>query len=229
MAIGVAAPGLGDLGLLARVIILPSYLCVAAARSRDMGKSPWYCLTILIPVYGWWAFLWLGIARSHAVEAEESTKEKHEPEPSRQPETTQSEKQPHPWEEEPKKKPPKSILIRVGGGVLLVAAAIALIAFSMTDKESTANSNVFLKCDTWFQQQMVASPQAAANAENANAVVAYVQSQRPDSCPPGDWNPLVTHVTRETSGNIEVSFSTVTGQARGTAVTMAANGATRWA
>ena len=226
--IGVAVLILGDFNLLAGVITLPSYLCVAAARSRDMGKSPWYCLTILIPVYGWWAFLWLGIAKSHAVEAEESTTEEHEPEPSRQPETTQSGKQPYPWEEEPKKKPPKSTLIGVGGGVLLVAAAIALIAFSMTDKESTANSNVFLKCDTWFQQQMVASPQAAANAENANAVVAYVQSQRPDSCPPGAWNPLVTNVTRDHEGNIEVNFSTLPGQTRGMAVTMPAEGTPRW-
>ena len=228
LAIGVAVLGLGDLGLLAWVIVVPSYLYVAAARSRDMGKSPWYCLTTLIPVYGWWAFLWLGIARSHAVEAEELTAEEHEPEASRQPETTQSGNQPYPWEEEPKKKPPKSILIGVGGGVLLVAAAIALIAFSMTDKESTANSNVFLKCDTWFQQQMVASPQAAANAENANVVVAYVQSQRPDSCPPDAWNPLVSNVARDHEDNIDVTFSTLPGQTRGMAVTMPAEGTPRW-
>ena len=226
--IGVAVLSIGAFDLLAWVIVLPSYLCVAAARSRDMGKSPWYCLTTLIPVYGWWAFLWLGVARSHAAEAKETTAEEHEREPSSQPESPQSGAQPYPWEEEPKKKPPKSILIGVGGGVLLVAAAIALIAFSLTDNEPTADSNTFLDCDTWLRQQLVGSPKAAANAENANAVVAYVQSQRPDSCPPGAWNPLVTNVSRETSGNIEVNFSTVTGQARGTAVTMPAEGTPRW-
>ena len=228
LAIGVAVPGLGDLGLLAWVIVVPSYLYVAAARSHDMGKSPWYCLTILIPVYGWWAFLWLGIARSHAAEDEKATAEEHKPEPSSQPQTPQSGTQPYPWEGEPKKKPPKSILIGVGGGVLVVAAAIALIAFSLNDNEPTADSNTFLDCDTWLRQQLVSSPKAAANAETANAVVAYVQSQRPDSCPPGAWNPLVTNATTDHKGNIDVTFSTLPGQARGMAVTMPAEGTPRW-
>ena len=227
--IGVAVLILGDFNLLAGVIALPSYLFVAAARSRDMGKSPWYCLTTLIPIYGWWAFLWLGIARSHAAEAEEATAEEHKRELFSQPETPQSGAQPNPWEEKATKKPTKSILIGVGGGVLLVAAAIALIAFSLTDNEPTDNSNAYLKCDAWLQQQLVGSPHAAANAENANTVVDYVQSQRPDSCPPEAWNPLVTDITKDHEGNIDISFSTTTGNIRGTAVTMPAESAPRWA
>ena len=224
--IAVAVLNLGDIALLAWVIILPSYLCIAAARSRDMGKSPWYCLTTLIPIYGWWAFLWLGIARSHAAEAEEATAEEHKRELFSQPETPQSGAQPNPWEEKATKKPTQSILVGVGG--LLLVAAITLIAFSLTDNEPTADSNTFLDCDTWLRQQLVSSPKAAANAENANAVVAYVQSQRPDSCPPGTWNPLVTNVTRDHEGNIDVTFSTLPGQARGIAVTMPADGTPRW-
>ena len=227
--IGVAVLILGDFNLLAGVIALPSYLFVAAARSRDMGKSPWYCLTTLIPIYGWWAFLWLGIARSHAAEAEELTAEEDKRELFSQPETPQLRAQPNPWEEKATKKPTKSILIGVGGGVLLVATAITLIAFLLTDNEPTENSNAYLKCDAWLQQQLVDSPQAAANAENANTVVAYVQSQRPDSCPPSTWNPLVNNVARDDEGNIDIIFATTTGNTGGTAVTMPADGNHSWA
>ena len=141
--------------------------------------------------------------------------------------TTANELQGYPWEETKPKKSKKPVLIVAGALALLSVGVIAILAFMLTD--SSPSPTTLAKCDTWMRQQLVAVPDAAANAVNANTVVAYVQSQRPDSCPPSTWNPLVTNVTRETSGNIEVNFSTVTGQARGTAVTMAANGATSWA
>ena len=47
-----------------------------------------------------------------------------------------------------------------------------------------------LDCDNLLQQQLLASPLATANADNANAVIAGIQSQRPVVCPPRHLEPL---------------------------------------
>ena len=48
------------------VILALAYITVAAMRSNDMGKTPWFSFIALVPVSGLWPFLWLGIAESHA-------------------------------------------------------------------------------------------------------------------------------------------------------------------
>ena len=156
----------------------------------------------------------------------------HEDERAYQPETSSqqiqtSEAQPYPWEETPPKKSKKPILIGASTLTLLAAAAIVVLAL-MLNGDSPARANLE-SCDTWMRQQLVAVPDAAANAENANTVVAYVQSQRPDLCPHSAWNPLVTNVSRDHEGNIDVIFSTTTGNTGGTAVTMPADGNPGWA
>ena len=141
--------------------------------------------------------------------------------------TTANELQGYPWEETKPKKSKKPVLIVAGALALLSVGAIAILAFMLTD--SSPSPTTLAKCDTWMRQQLVAVPDAAANAANANTVVAYVQSQRPDSCPPSTWNPLVNNVARDDEGNIDISFSTTTGNTGGTAVTMPADGNPSWA
>ena len=141
--------------------------------------------------------------------------------------TTANELQGYPWEETKPKKSKKPVLIVAGALALLSVAAIAILAFMLTD--SSPSPTTLAKCDTWMRQQLVAVPDAAANAANANTVVAYVQSQRPDSCPPSTWNPLVNDVARDDEGNIDIIFSTTTGNTGGTAVTMPADGNPGWA
>ena len=48
------------------VILVLVYIVVAAMRSYDMGKTPWFSFAALPPVLGMWPFLWMGIAESHA-------------------------------------------------------------------------------------------------------------------------------------------------------------------
>ena len=141
--------------------------------------------------------------------------------------TTANEMQGYPWEETKPKKSKKPVLIVAGVLTLLSVGVIAILAFMLTD--SSPSPTTLAKCDTWMRQQLVAVPDAAANAANANTVVAYVQSQRPDSCPPSTWNPLVNNVARDDEGNIDIIFSTTTGNTGGTAVTMPADGNPGWA
>ena len=61
-----------------------------------------------------------------------------------------------------------------------------------------------LNCDNLLQQQMLASPLATANADNANAVISGIQSQRPSDCPPDTWNPWVTTNTGTRSFTVSV-------------------------
>ena len=156
----------------------------------------------------------------------------HEHERPIQPETARQQTQTHeaqlyPWEEEPPKKRKKPILIGAGALALLSVSAIAVLTLLLTG--GSPSQATLGSCDAWLQQQLIGSPQAAANAENANTVVTYVQSQRPDLCPPSAWNPLVTNVSRDHEGNIDISFSTTTGNTGGTAVTMPADGNPGWA
>ena len=141
--------------------------------------------------------------------------------------TTANEMQGYPWEETKPKKSKKPVLIVAGVLTLLSVGVIAILAFMLTG--NSPSPTTLAKCDTWMRQQLVAVPDAAANAANANTVVAYVQSQRPDSCPPSTWNPLVNDVARDDEGNIDIIFSTTTGNTGGTAVTMPADGNPGWA
>ena len=67
-----------------------------------------------------------------------------------------------------------------------------------------------LDCDNLLQQQFLASPLATANEDNANAVIAGIQAQRPSDCPPDTWNPVV-QATAQTTGfpvNVPPTLST---------------------
>ena len=115
-----------------------------------------------------------------------------------------------------------------------------------------------LDCDNLLQQQMLASPLATANAANANAVIAGIQSQRPSDCPQDTWNPWVTGTAgtsafnvnvpptlstdgttgkgkaftntplRDQFGNIGVDFDTATTVQRGAPTTLPIDRSPRW-
>ena len=81
-------------------------------------------------------------------------------------------------------------------GAVLIGAAGLIINFVVLDIVRPAGGEVGnvgqgLDCDNLLQQQLLASPLATANADNANAVVAGIQAQRPSDCPPDTWNPWV--------------------------------------
>ena len=61
-----------------------------------------------------------------------------------------------------------------------------------------------LNCDNLLQQQLLVSPLATANADNANAVIASIQSQRPSDCPQDTWNPWVTGTAGTSAFNVNV-------------------------
>ena len=81
-------------------------------------------------------------------------------------------------------------------GAVLIGGASLIINFVVLDIVRPAggevgNIGVGLDCDNLLQQQMLSSPLATANADNANAVIAGIQAQRPADCPPDTWNPWV--------------------------------------
>ena len=144
-----------------------------------------------------------------------------------QPETARQqthEAQLYPLEESPPKKRKKPILIGTGVLTLLAVAAIAAVSALIM----TGDSNHPAKCDTWLREKMVNSPEATANIENVNAVVAAIQDQRTADCSPSTWNPLVKNVSRDHESNIDVRFSTTGGISRGATVTTNTEGTPRW-
>ena len=40
------------------------WLFIAAGRARDMGRSAWWALLVLVPVLGWVVALWLGFSKT---------------------------------------------------------------------------------------------------------------------------------------------------------------------
>ena len=65
-AVAAAMPNGAGVLLITSPILVLAYITVAAMRSNDMGKTPWYSFITLVPVSGLWPFSWLGIAESHA-------------------------------------------------------------------------------------------------------------------------------------------------------------------
>lgn len=45
-----------------------AFLAVAACRSRDMGKGGGFALALLVPIFGYVVFFWLGFAKSEAAD-----------------------------------------------------------------------------------------------------------------------------------------------------------------
>ena len=148
-------------------------------------------------------------------------------------------------------------------GAVLIGGASLIINFVVLDIVRPAggevgNIGVGLDCDNLLQQQMLSSPLATANPNNANAVIAGIQSQRPSDCPPDTWNPVVsgnaltglfdvnvpptlaeggaagTDVAfdntpwRDNLGNIGIDFEAPGGDARGSPVTLPLDRGTRW-
>ena len=79
-------------------------------------------------------------------------------------------------------------------GMAIIGAAGLIINFVVLDIVRPAggevgNVGVGLDCDNLLQQQLLASPLATANDDNANAVISGIQAQRPSDCPPDTWNP----------------------------------------
>ena len=122
------------------------------------------------------------------------------------------------------KRPAKPILFGAGVLTLLAFATIAAVWIF----NQTGDSHNLAKCDTLLRTQLASSQQLAENAGNANALIAAIQDQRAADCPRDSWNPVVTNITRNHEGNIDVTFSTLPGQTRGMAVTMPAEGTQRW-
>ena len=148
-------------------------------------------------------------------------------------------------------------------GAVLIGGASLIINFVVLDIVRPAggevgNIGVGLDCDNLLQQQMLSSPLATANDDNANAVIAGIQSQRPADCPPDTWNPVVTSSAasgpfdvnvpptlsdsgtagtgeafantpwRDNLGNIGIDFAAASGDARGSPITLPLDRGTRW-
>ena len=100
-------------------------------------------------------------------------------------------------------------------GAVLIGGAGLIINFVILDIVCPAGGEVGnigqgLDCDNLLQQQLLASPLATANKDNANAVISGIQSQRPSDCPPDTWNPWVTSNkgTRSFTVNVPPTLST---------------------
>ena len=100
-------------------------------------------------------------------------------------------------------------------GAVLIGGAGLIINFVILDIVRPAGGEVGsvgkgLDCDNLLQQQMLSSPLATANKDNANAVISGIQAQRPSDCPPDTWNPWVAN-SPETDGfdvNVPPTLST---------------------
>ena len=64
-----------------------------------------------------------------------------------------------------------------------------------------------LGCDGLLRQQLLASPLAGAHADNANAVIAGIQSVRASDCGHHVWRPVIVRVSMTPKGVVDVYFS----------------------
>ena len=97
-------------------------------------------------------------------------------------------------------------------GAVLIGGAGLIINFVVLDIVRPAGGEVGnvgqgLDCDNLLQQQLLASPIATANVDNANAVIAGIQAQRPADCPPDTWNPVAWGTTRDAPFIVNVPFT----------------------
>ena len=118
-------------------------------------------------------------------------------------------------------------------GAVLIGGASLIINFVVLDIVRPAggevgNIGVGLDCDNLLQQQMLASPLATANDDNANAVIAGIQAQRPADCPPDTWNPwVIDDATKKKKFNVNVP-PTLSGEANNEAKPNAVFKQTPW-
>ena len=147
-------------------------------------------------------------------------------------------------------------------GAVLIGGVSLIINFVVLDIVRPAGGDVGtigqgINCDSLLQQQLVASPLATANVDNANAVITAIQTQRASDCPQDSWNPWVTQSPglsrfavsvpgtlsrdgaagvnkpfvntpwRDSLGNIGIDF-VASGMRRGSPVTPPLNQGQRW-
>ena len=148
-----------------------------------------------------------------------------EPESGEQ-QTQRSETPNYSWEAD---QPKKSTNTRVlwGIGICVLAVAVAGIA-ALIVKNNQTDPAAYAICDAYLKQQMTNAPGATDSTTNANMVVTYIQTKRPEQCPPSEWNPVFTSVARHGNGSIAASFAATTGEANGAATTMPSDGAIHW-
>ncbi len=111
-------------------------------------------------------------------------------------------------------------------GAVLIGGASLIINFVVLDIVRPAGGDVGtigrgLNCDALLQQQLIASPLATANVNNANAIVVSIHQQRGDDCPPDSWNPEIDSTAGATDSfpvNVPLSLTVATATpAKGTA------------
>ena len=64
-----------------------------------------------------------------------------------------------------------------------------------------------LGCDGLLRQQLLATPLATSNVDNANAVAAGIQGVRASECGYHVWRPVIVQVGRTPDGIVDVYFS----------------------
>ena len=214
------------LNLITGLLSTALYLPVATLRLRDMGLPWWVCFTTLIPFIGFFAALWLGIAKPSIKFAEEATTAEQPPKPPGQMATAKAtittllHRLPVKFQASK-----KHIIIGASISVLLVAAVITTLAVALT--EDGPDRVTLTKCDNELRTQLN-SPELTPGVPNAKAAVKAIQEQRIESCRADFWNPLVTDIASDHLGNIDITFSTRPGNANGAAVTTPADGNQRW-
>ena len=100
-------------------------------------------------------------------------------------------------------------------GAVLIGGASLIINFVVLDIVRPAGGDVGtigqgLNCDALLQQQLIASPLATANVNNANAIVVSIHQQRGDDCPADSWNPEIDSVATATDAfpvNVPLSLT----------------------
>ncbi len=105
--------------------------------------------------------------------------------------------------------------------------AAMILAGLMTPAIVMWRDIVLAKCDAALRYHLANSPGAAADARGANYVIGVTQRQL-TRCRPGLWNPVAVHAATNGSGNIQITFASPEGRARGKAITAPANGAVQW-
>ena len=205
LAGGLAQSQLTQIDGLIILVFLVMYLPVAVLRARGMGFS-WWASAIMILVVGVLfflvLFLWLGIAKS----------------------TTNS-AQTH-W------KPKWNKIIIIGSIAIVATLVAASLLFTETNGSPRENNTTAVqglaKCDAQLREQLLTASGATSEASTANTIITVIHAQRPDSCPPGAWNPVVNDVDNDHQGNVDIRFQTSSANVRGTPVTLPADGTPRW-
>ena len=217
------------------------YLPVAAWRSHTMGYPWWACFAAILPIANIFMFFWLGLVE-HATKRPPwgrlvlaaiaafafiavlimITREfvpANQPAPEVQPQNPST--------------TPQTAAVQPTGstycdGLLTNTARLSATAMYRPDTyqesmEIAAARNNGLTTglgpdDPIYKELALTPRETFATKENANAVIAWIQSLKPSECPPNVWNPWVTNLHHDGSGSFTILFDIV-GIRRGFPVT----------